>query len=311
MGSGIYATMSYKLDYDKANIVIKQSKGPYGELNGPMYAYNVYKKPVKYDQDPVFIINQGHNLQYQYNRHLAIKLERFNKMLRLYNSKDDLEIKKTELQIACKQLNEINSKIESKTFDYLNIDDKFKLKLDKLRNNYKEVHQKLKQETREAKQRNIKQLNKVKKNCIEQAKQAVEKKKQYIDKADRVLTRSSDAALYNKLKQISYELDQEIVVKETYNKNHTNYIKYEYDLCARPKILEFPDLDKYVIRTWKDTQTSEYYENIQYIRDFIAKIMNDIKKKRVSYKESNSVVNQSNIQESSDNLYDSASHTDQ
>jgi hypothetical protein len=104
MGSGIYATMSYKLEYDKANIVVKRSKGPYGKLDGPEYAYNIYKKPIKYDQDPVFIINQGHNLQYNYNRHTAIKLERFNKMLRLYNSKDDLEIKKTELQIACKQL---------------------------------------------------------------------------------------------------------------------------------------------------------------------------------------------------------------
>jgi hypothetical protein len=306
MGSGIYATMDYKLIYDKSNIVVKRE---YGQD----YVYNRYKKEIKYDINPVFIINQGHNLQYKYNHHISTKMDRFNKMLRLYNSKDDLEIKKTDLQIACRQLNEINKKIEEKAFEFLKIDDKFNLKLDKLKNKYNEIHQKLIKETQKAKDRNIKQLNRVKHNCIEQAKQAVEKKKQYIQKAENVLARSSDAGLFNKLKQVEYQLKGNIVIRETYNKNGVNYILYEYvNTDSGIKTLEFPSLDNHVIRNWKSGPTTEYYENLNYVQKFIQDYMNDIKGKRVSYKVKDNVVSnkQPIREEPSEHFYDSESDSE-
>jgi hypothetical protein len=312
MGSGIYAIMSYKLVYDKANIIVKKSKGPYGRDDGPLYAYNCYEKEIKHDLDPVFIINEGHNLQYKYNHQLPQKLERFNKMLRLYNSKDDLEIKKTELEIANRQLIEINKKIEDKTFDYLHIDDKFKFKLDKLKNKYEEIHQKLIKQTQQAKDKNIKQLNKVKFNCIQQAKQAVNKKRQYIEKAEKVLARSSDAGLYNKLKQIQYQLKGNIVIRKTYNKNGFNYIVYEYvNTDSGPQTLEFPDLHNHVIRQWENGNGAEFYENQEYVKNFIQEFMNDIKNKRVCYKEKTSVVNQPKVNESSEHFYDSESDSEE
>jgi hypothetical protein len=315
MGSGIYAIMSYKLVYDKANIIVKKSKGPYGRDDGPLYAYNRYEKEIKRDLDPVFIINEGHNLQYKYNHQLPQKLERFNKMLRLYNSKDDLEIKKTELEIANRQLIEINKKIENKTFDYLHIDDKFKFKLDKLRNKYDEIHQQLIKQTRQAKDKNIKQLNKVKFNCIQQAKQAVNKKRQYIEKAEKVLARSSDAGLYNKLKQIQYQLKGNIVIRKTYNKNGFNYIVFEYvNTDSGLQTLEFPDLHNHVIRQWENGNGTEFYENQEYVKNFIQEFMNDIKNKRVCYrenKEKTSVVNQPNVSESSEHFYDSESDSEE
>jgi hypothetical protein len=282
--------------------------------DGQEYAYNRYKKEIKYDINPVFTITQGHNLQYKYNHHISQKLDRFNKMLRLYNSKDDLEIKKTELQIACRQLNELNTKIEQKAFDFLKIDDKFNLKLDKLKNKYKEIHQKLVKETRKAKDKNIKQLNKVKYNCIQQAKQAVEKKKEYIQKAENVLARSSDAGLFNKLKQIQYQLKGNIVIRQTYYKNGINYILYEYvNSNTGIETLEFPGLDNHIIRNWKCTPSTEHYENLKYVQEFIQNYMNDIKNKRVSYKVKNSVVSnkQQPIEnESSEHYYDSESDSD-
>jgi hypothetical protein len=291
---------------------VKKSKGPYGRDDGPLYAYNHYKKEIKYDLDPVFIINEGHNLQYKYNHQLPQKLERFNKMLRLYNSKDDLEIKKTELEIANRQLIEINKKIENKTFDYLHIDDKFKFKLDKLRNKYEEIHQQLIEQTRHAKDKNIKQLNKVKFNCIQQAKQAVNKKRQYIEKAEKVLARSSDAGLYNKLKQIQYQLKGNIVIRKTYNKNGFNYIIYEYvNTNIGPQTLEFPDLHNHVIRQWENGNGTEFYENQEYVKNFIQEFMNDIKNKRVCYKEKTSVVNQPSVSESSEHFYDSESDSEE
>jgi hypothetical protein len=176
----------------------------------------------------------------------------------------------------------------------------------------KKSTKKLIKQTQQAKDKNIKQLNKVKFNCIQQAKQAVNKKRQYIEKAEKVLARSSDAGLYNKLKQIQYQLKGNIVIRKTYNKNGFNYIVYEYvNTDSGPQTLEFPDLHNHVIRQWENGNGAEFYENQEYVKNFIQEFMNDIKNKRVCYKEKTSVVNQPKVNESSEHFYDSESDSEE
>jgi hypothetical protein len=328
MGSGIYAKFSYSIYYEDKNVIMKKevikpkkidTTTKLGMLCDSIdekpiiheWIYRQYQEEVKYNQDPVFLINQGHHMNYNFNHGTKIKMERFNKMLRLYTSKDELEVKYREMEAASKQLANMRKQIENESFNCAIIDEEYKLKIDGLKQKYKDIHQNLINETRAAKKENFKQLNNVKKNCIKQAKQVVLKKKQYIEKAKEELAKGSEAGLFENLKQTKWQIKSDnMLLDNTWNANGINYIQYKYQSSNTLHLTQFEDLGKYKIPKTKVDYNTTHYEVKQQIINFIDEYMNAIKNKRVSYKDQQ-ISKTPIVKESSGHCYDSESDSEE
>jgi hypothetical protein len=154
---------------------------------------------------PVFEIH--HNAYaYSFKHNTSFKLDRFNKMLRLYTSKDELNKKSEAIKVAQKQLQEIQFSISNQAVKYYECQDKYKEKMAKIRNYYQTVKQNLIDETRRYKQKQFDKLAETKVNCIKQAKQVIKKKKEYIAKAEAAIENINEVkivdTLYSKMHQI-------------------------------------------------------------------------------------------------------------
>jgi hypothetical protein len=171
LGSRFSVQCTYDIFYSGEKLVLDNN--PYGN------AYRIKETQMLPQTKPIFTSNFK-QIKLVDKHRKQIVLDRFNKMLRLYTTQDELNQRKKDVEVAQQQLSKIQQKIQDESFNYVVQHDEYKNAMKGLRQKYTQLKQKLIDETRVLKQKNFKILNKVRDDCKVAAKTAVQNKKQYI-----------------------------------------------------------------------------------------------------------------------------------
>lgn len=146
------------------------------------YAFgNVYRIEEKEELPPKPVFEMREKVYKMKNdKRDRIQLDRFNKMLRLYTTHDELEEKKESIRVAQLQLDKMRSDIENQCFDYVIAKEEYTNKMRALKEKFKQVKTNLINETRRYKEKNFKEMSNVKRQCIVEAKKAIKEKRNKI-----------------------------------------------------------------------------------------------------------------------------------
>jgi hypothetical protein len=171
LGSRFSVKCDYDIFYSGDKLILDNE--PWGN------AYRIEEKQVLPQTKPIITTNFK-QIKCDFNKRNQISLNRFNKMLRLYTTQDELTQNKHDVEVAQQQLSKIQRDIENEAFNYTIQHEKYKESMRGLRQKYTQLKQKLIDETRCLKQKNFTILNKVQKDCKVAAKTAIENKKMHI-----------------------------------------------------------------------------------------------------------------------------------
>jgi hypothetical protein len=171
LGSRFSVKCDYDIFYSGEKLIL--DKDPWGN------AYRIEEKQVLPQTKPIFTTNFK-QIRSDFKKRNQINLNRFNKMLRLYTTQDELTQNKHDIEVAQQQLSKLQQNIENEAFNYTIQHEKYKEGMRGLRQKYTQLKQKLIDETRCLKQKNFSILNKVQKDCKVAAKTAIENKKMHI-----------------------------------------------------------------------------------------------------------------------------------
>lgn len=171
LGSKFSAKCEYNIFYQPDDLAIDDNA--FGNT------YRMVEKEVLPFTEPVFEIRHK-EIRLKQDKRDKIQLDRFNKMLRLYTTQDELQQKKEDIKVAQQQLAKMRTQIEDQTFRYVFAKEEYDEKMKNLRAKYKEIKSNLIQETKELKSKNFQILNKVRHDCKVAANQVVREKREKI-----------------------------------------------------------------------------------------------------------------------------------
>lgn len=170
LGSKFSAKCEYDIFYQPDDLAIDDNA--FGNT------YRIVEKELPFTE-PVFEMRQR-EIRLKSDKRQQIQLDRFNKMLKLYTTQDELEQRKQDIKVAQQQLAKMRTQIEDQTFRYVFAKEEYDEKMKNLRQKYKDIKSNLIQETQQLKSKNFKILNNVRHDCIVAANKAVKQKKQKI-----------------------------------------------------------------------------------------------------------------------------------
>jgi hypothetical protein len=171
LGSRFSVKCDYDIFYSGEKLILDDQ--PWGN------AYRIEERQVLPQTKPI-ITSNFKQVKCDFHKRNQINLNRFNKMLRLYTTQDELTKNKHDVEVAQQQLSKLQHDIENEAFNYTIAHEKYKDSMRGLRQKYTQLKQKLIDETRSLKQKNFLILNKVQKDCKVAAKTAIENKKMHI-----------------------------------------------------------------------------------------------------------------------------------
>jgi hypothetical protein len=171
LGSRFSVRCNYDIFYSGEKLILDNS--PWGN------AYRLEERQVLPQTKPIFT-TRFKQIKHDFKKRNQICLNRFNKMLRLYTTQDELSQNKHDIEVAQQQLSKMRQDIENEAFNYTIQHEKYKESMHALRQKYTQLKQKLIDETRNLKQKNFSILNKVRSDCKVAAKTAIENKKIHI-----------------------------------------------------------------------------------------------------------------------------------
>jgi hypothetical protein len=171
LGSRFSVKCDYDIFYSGEKLILDND--PWGN------AYRIEERQVLPQTKPIITTNFK-QIKCDFNRRNQICLNRFNKVLRLYTTQDELSKNKHDIEVAQQQLSKMQHDIENEAFNYTIQHQKYKESMHALRQKYTQLKQKLIDETRSLKQKNFQILNKVRSDCKVAAKTAIENKKMHI-----------------------------------------------------------------------------------------------------------------------------------
>lgn len=193
---------------------------------------NVYRivEKLELPPEPVFEIREN-TIKSKFAKRNNIQLSRFNKMLRLYTTQDELEQKKQEIEVVQQQLDKMREDIEEQCFDYIINKEQYDEKMKALKNKYKDIKTNLIQETRKLKQKNFNKLNEVRNDCIVAAKVAKNEKTrkiiQHIARTEAKLATDNISFLIGELANLLYQHDSK-KIKFMYTTEEDKVVNVKY-----------------------------------------------------------------------------------
>jgi hypothetical protein len=242
LGSRFSVQCTYDIFYSGEKLLL--DKNPYGN------AYRIKETQMLPQTKPVFTTNFKQIKLVDKHRN-QIALNRFNKMLRLYTTQDELSQRKKDVEVAQQQLSKIQQSIENESFNYTIQHSEYKEAMKSLRQKYAHLKQKLIDETRALKQKNFNILNKVRDDCKVAANTAVQNKKQYIQNAinniqvDSAVNRN-DLMSFNSCKSLlARARKNDIVLCEIIPKTEPNRYEVRYTDSKHRSHIEYLRTNEY------------------------------------------------------------------
>jgi hypothetical protein len=226
LGSRFSAKCEYDINYLHDNLIVDDN--PWGNT------YRVVEKQMLPLAKPVFE-TRFKEVKIKSEKRNAFMLSRFNKMLRLYTTHDELEEKKNAIKVAQQQLDSMQSAIENQTFDYVIAKQQYDEKMHALREKFKTIKNNLIQETRQLKQKNFNKLAKVNRDCKVAAKTAIESKKRFIQEGLSRIEAQASVDYYlqlsaTKIKDLLYKArNNQIIFKQIYKACEPDRLIITYD----------------------------------------------------------------------------------
>jgi hypothetical protein len=226
LGSRFSAKCEYDINYLHDNLIVDD--------NAWGNTYRIVEKQMLPLAKPVFE-TRFKEVKIKSDKRNAFMLSRFNKMLRLYTTHDELEEKKNAIKVAQQQLDSMQSAIENQTFDYVIAKQQYDEKMHALKEKFKTIKHNLIQETRELKQKNFNKLAKVNRDCKVAAKTAIESKKRFIQEGISRIEAQVSVDHYlqmsaNKIKDLLYKArNNQIILKQIYKACNPDRLSISYD----------------------------------------------------------------------------------
>lgn len=172
--------------------------------------------------------NCYYKMKYNYKRIEENKLDRFNKVLRLYVNHDELFEKQQELLKVKNELNDIQKKLNDRTYDIALAKMRYDENLANLRSKYKMIKEDLINKTRQYKEKQYQKMDKIQQQCKQKTQLQIKKNKLYVQKAFNDMKAEADYEVVNLLSTFIHQVEiKNWYIDKIENSNGITTITYQ------------------------------------------------------------------------------------